>query len=267
MGRYASTRRALDSDFHGRYSEARQHVQDSIVSFYLTAGALAACTSARPWLIYTAGAMGSGKTHTTRWLASEGALPLHRFVRVSSDAIKSLLPEMKALVASHRELAGTLSHAESRLIAEILLREALAAGCNVLVDGSLRHVEWQEREIARVRAEHPAYRIAIIYVSASPLRVYERATRRSAVTGRVVPRETLDLTMRAAPAAFGRLAPAADFTAVIANDDDAPPRVMEPSSIEEIRRRLALEEEEEEPLVAHLGSSKKEINNIGQQQR
>ena len=236
-GRFARTRARMDYSYHARYSEARQGVQDEIISSLLLDPRKRAV---EPWLVFTAGAMGAGKSHVMRSLASDGAFPLHRYVRVSADAIKPLLPEMRGLVESHRNLAGTLTHAESSYIAELVVREALEGGFNVLVDGSFRHAAWQEQELARVRRDHPHYRIAILFVRATPERVYERAERRSAVTGRVVPRSVLDATLREVPASFSRLAPKADYTAVILNDADAKPTLEEPATLEGFAKTFQL---------------------------
>ena len=227
----------MDYTYHTRYSETRQGVQDEIVSSLLLDSRKRAV---EPWLVFTAGAMGAGKSHVIRSLASDGAFPLHRYVRVSADAIKPLLPEMRQLVESHRDMAGTLTHAESSYIAELVVREALEGGFNVLVDGSFRHASWQEEELARVRRDHPHYRIAILFVRASPERVYERAEKRSAITGRVVPRSVLDATLREVPASFARLAPKADYTAVILNDADAMPTMEAPATMEDFKQTFRL---------------------------
>ena len=56
VGKYAVLRDKLDADWHGRYSEERQALQDRIVDEFLSAG----CASSRTWLVYTAGPMGAG---------------------------------------------------------------------------------------------------------------------------------------------------------------------------------------------------------------
>lgn len=168
-----------------------------------------------------------------RWLASVGAFPLHRFVVVNPDAIKSRLPEMPTLVAANRALAGSLTHKESGYIAELIERAAAAEGKNILVDGSLRNADWHERQLVRLRAKYPAYRIAILLVTASPATIYTRAERRAAVTGREIPRAVLDEAIAQVPPAFQRVTPLADYTAVITNDTDAtPPSFQPPASLE-----------------------------------
>ena len=167
-----------------------------------------------------------------RWLAREGAFPLDRFVVVDSDCVKSLLPEMPALVAATPALAGSLTQLESGFIAELVEQEALKRGCNVLVDGSLRNAAWHTANFARIRARHPRYRIAILLVTAPRERIYERAARRALVTGRYVPRNVLDAALAQVPLSFAALAPLADYTATIVNEDDGgAPRLQAPATL------------------------------------
>ena len=295
VGPYAQHRAKLDERYHGRYSVARQAVQDAIVDEALRAGggggggggddrggggggrggggdvgdidgsgrgggegagasgsadgrgrgagadANAVATSSAPagaprapWIVLTAGPMGAGKSHTIRWLTAAGAFPLARFVRVNPDAIKSRLPEHAALVAGVPAAAGSLLHRESGFIAELIERAAVARGSSVLIDGSLRNAEWHEAGIQRLRRAAPAYRLALLLVTASAEAVHRRAANRIAVTGRVVPRELLDDALSRAPAAFARLAPLADYSATILNDvDNAAPVFLPPASLSE----------------------------------
>lgn len=222
-GPHASSRAALDYTWHTHYTPARQAVQDGIISAFLDGG----CVSERPWLCLTAGAMGAGKSRTVRWLHAEGIFPLHRFVVVEADRVKSLLPEMPAYVRENRRLAGTLLHRESCFIAEILEREAIARSKNVLVDSSLRDAHWYDLIFRGLRAARPHYRIAILMVTAPAETVYARVARRAAVTGRDVPREVLNDAMARVPRSFARLAPLADYAAVIRNDvDDESPELV-----------------------------------------
>ena len=62
---FAGIRLGLDQAYHGIYSEARQHMQDSLVRRVVEMGAPA---QRRPWIVFTAGAMGAGKSHTVDWM-------------------------------------------------------------------------------------------------------------------------------------------------------------------------------------------------------
>jgi hypothetical protein len=163
----------------------------------------------------------SGKSHTLRHLhRTSSSFPLDRFIWLDPDKIKSLLPDMPDYVRHNRARAGVLTHAESGFIAEIVELEAMRQRRCVVIDGSLRNAEWYKAWFARVRAQFPAYRIAILLITASRARIYERADRRAAVTARVVPRDVLDEAIEQVPVSFAALAPLADYTAVLDNDDD-----------------------------------------------
>ena len=113
-GPYASTRAGLDYSYHANYVPERQAVQDTIIGRFLSGGAristsrtvptsdgsstqedsqlssAAALTTQRsdgPWLVYTAGAMGAGKSHTLRYLSRENLFPLDRFIVVDRKVV------------------------------------------------------------------------------------------------------------------------------------------------------------------------------------
>jgi hypothetical protein len=170
----------------------------------------------------------AGKSHTLRYLHAAGAFPLDRFVWVDPDRVKSALPDMAAYIAHNRPQAGVLTHKESAFIAEIIELEALKQSKCVLVDGSLRNRDWYARWFGRVRADFPAHRLAILLVTASRERVYDRARRRAAITAREVPRDVLDEAIEQVPRSFSALSPLADYSAVLDNDDDAAPPTFRP---------------------------------------
>ncbi|RYG41046.1 hypothetical protein EON68_03530, partial [archaeon] len=123
-GPYARTREALDYNWHTVYSPARQALQDAIIAKYLASGK----PSRRPWIVYTAGAMGAGKSHTVRCLAAQGAFPLSLFVQVDMDRIRWDLPEMECLVAADPVTAPIITQREAGYLAEIIEREAVRQG-------------------------------------------------------------------------------------------------------------------------------------------
>lgn len=234
-GPFADLRHQLDYTWHTHYSASRQALQDGIVTSFLRGG----CMAERPWLVFTAGPMGAGKTYTLRHLAATDLFPVNSFVLIDPDRIRSCLPEHRHHLAQNPVAAGALTHREAGFIAELIERVALARSLNVLIDGSLRNASWYAAAWQRIRAEHPSYRIAILLVTASPQRVYERADRRAARTGRHVPRQVLDEAIAAVPRSFATLAPLADFTAVIDNDDagsgGTAPRLLPPVTPEAFR--------------------------------
>ena len=193
-------------------------MQDGVIKGILANGVHAS----EPWVVYTAGAMGAGKSFTLKWMDKHGYFPLSTFVSVDPDAIKCELPEMKAFIASEPNCASSLVHKESGYIAEIAEAAAFDKSFNLLVDGSLRDHQWYRALFRRIRRKHKHYRIAILHVTARPETVYQRAGQRSESTGRVVPQAVLDDALYSVPRSVQLLAPYADFVMEINNDGDTP---------------------------------------------
>jgi hypothetical protein len=177
--------------------------------------------------------MGAGKTRTLKYLDRVGAFPLDDFLIVDPDKIKDCLPELQQLIAEDPKHAHSRLHKESGYIAEIIEREALQSGMNVVVDGSLRNSTWYAAAIGRIRAEFPSYRIAILLVTVSPQTAHARAERRAAITGRYIPKALLDDTIVQVPRSFATLRHLVDFNAVVDNDsDDRDPVLQPPATLE-----------------------------------
>ena len=68
--------------------------------------------------------------------------PLDTFLIIDPDKLKTELPEMSGYLKADASTAATKVHRESTQMADILLEYALMNQCNVLVDGSLRDVEY-----------------------------------------------------------------------------------------------------------------------------
>jgi predicted kinase len=222
-GRYASIRKNIDKHFHGSYSAARSVLQDDIIDSFLNDPSFVNTATAqeRPWVVFTAGAMGAGKSHTMNMLHTKGRFPLDSFITVDPDSIRQQLPEFPVYVARNPETAGYLTRKECGMIAEILTRAALQRGFNILVDGSLRNASWYEAHFEELRRVQPGLKIAILHVTAPAEAVYDRAEKRAKVTGRVVPRDLLAATLQQVPQSVERLAPLADYSAEILNHPDA----------------------------------------------
>jgi len=94
------------------------------------------------WVVFTAGPMGAGKSHTLKWLAKRGFFPLDDFVLADPDVIRNELPEIEGYIERNPLMAGQLTHKEAGYVLEILIREGLKEGRNVLVQGSLRDAAW-----------------------------------------------------------------------------------------------------------------------------
>ena len=139
--------------------------------------------------------MGAGKTHVMDWLCERGVLPL--MVPIDADLFKAALPEWAGYVSRDPLTAGFHTRRESGYLVELAQEASLRARQHVWVDGSLRDGEWYQQVFARIRARHPAYRIAILWSpTATPCTGGSpRAPRSRAATCRA-PRST---TARACP--------------------------------------------------------------------
>ncbi|CAM9109153.1 unnamed protein product [Phaeothamnion confervicola] len=218
-------RAELDYEYHTPYRAERQLLHDCILQQLLDAtfnnGTQRMCQRAeRPWIVFTAGAMGAGKSHVLKWLASRGTFPLSAFVQSNPDHIRHMLPETAHYLARDRVSAGVFTHKEAGYIAEVLILAALDQGRNVLVDGSLRNAVWYETYINGLRRRYPAAQLAILHVTASEEMVLRRAAQRSTQTGRAIPLPVLLDTLHTVPPAVARLAPLADYAVHIENEHD-----------------------------------------------
>lgn len=181
-GKYKHIRSQLDYSYHKPYSRKRVLFQDKIIDSmlyeneFVLSQAPQNCTRvSRPWLVFTGGAMGAGKSHTIKTLHQKGRFPLQSFISVDPDRIRYRLPEFESYVEHNPEHAGELTRKESGLIAEVLTEASLERGHNVLVDGSLRNAKWYQDYIQSLRHNHPLLRLAILHVTAPQESVFENA--------------------------------------------------------------------------------------------
>lgn len=222
-GKFSHIRETLDYEYHSNYTFERQKLQDAIVDDMLDSAVFfdvdgkVGSVPTEPWIVFTAGAMGSGKSHTMKVLVDKRLFPLKAFVTVDPDEIRHLLPEYHMYIDENPELAGDLTRKEAGFISEILTLAALQAGKNVLLDGSLRDWEWYKGYFARLREEFPAVRQAILHVTAPREVVFRRAAERAIATGRVVPARVLEATLEQVPRSVEILAPLVDYYAELNN--------------------------------------------------
>lgn len=163
----------------------------------------------------------SRKSWTIRNLAVRGYFPVQAFVTVDPDEIRRHLPEFDVYVNKTPDQAGEFTRKEAGYIAEILTHISLQRGHNVLVDGSLRDHRWYTTYFASLKAQRATLKIAILHVSAPRDAVMKRAEHRARITGRVVPRTTIELAMTEVPKSVEVLAPLCDFYADLYNAGDA----------------------------------------------
>mmetsp|Transcript_5038 Transcript_5038/g.8255 ORF Transcript_5038/g.8255 Transcript_5038/m.8255 type:complete len:392 (+) Transcript_5038:78-1253(+) len=228
FGPFSHIRSTLDYSYHEHYTKKRQCLQDKIIIDMLNSAIITdkegnVCTTpTEPWLVFTAGAMGAGKSYTMNKLVEKGRFPLLAFVLVDPDEIRRHLPEFHIYVDENPELAGELTRKESGFIAEILALAGLQAGKNVLVDGSLRDSDWYKSYFERLHKEFPSLRQAIVHVTAPREAVFQRAAARALSTGRVVPREVLERALDQVPQSVKVLGPLVDYYCEINNAPGAP---------------------------------------------
>lgn len=228
-GPYASVRSVLDYSYHSNYNRSRQILQDSIVHSMLNStsvvdaetGQVCPSPASGQWIIFTAGAMGAGKSYAIKQLAERGLFPLDSFVTVDPDDIRRHLPEFHDYTKHCPQTAGELTRKEAGYVSEVLTLASLGSGRNVLVDGSLRDADWYQRHFERLRNEYGNLRIAILHITAPRDAVFKRAESRSRTTGRVVPQETLELALEQVPKSVEVLAPLADYFCELHNAPDA----------------------------------------------
>ena len=184
-GRYPHIRATLDYNYHCNYIPSRQLVQDEIIRYILQKSQSCRPTKSTssskttvPWIVFTAGAMGAGKSYTIKHLNSKNRFPLDNFITIDPDEIRNLLPEYQYYIhqynqqpqnssttntststsavqySSMMEYAGEYTRKESGYICEILVQIALQNGCNVLMDGSLRDYKWYMEHFKSLRAQY-----------------------------------------------------------------------------------------------------------------
>jgi len=224
FGEYKDIRSELDYKYHlSSYTKERQELQDKIIDSMLSSTAIHDvndnfCTvPTEPWAVFTAGAMGAGKSFTIRRLLQNNRFPMVAFVPVDPDLIRRHLPEFEAYVETDPDRAGELTRKESGYIVEILTEAAFQQGLNVLVDGSLRDHEWYTGYFKRIKETYPKRKIGILHVTAPREMVLERARLRGKKTGRIIPEAILNAALDQVPKSVKILAPLADYTCEIEN--------------------------------------------------
>lgn len=161
--------------------------------------------------------MGAGKGHTMEKLRQNRRFPLVSFVIADPDEIRREFPEYLEYVKRDALTAGELTMKEAGFVAEILQLVALDNGKNVLVDGSLRDHAWYSLDFHQKREKYPKLKLAIIHVVAPREAVFARAESRAKVTGRVVPKQLIELSLKQCAESVGILRNQVDFFARILN--------------------------------------------------
>lgn len=216
VGDFVDIRETLDYSYHPFYDTRRQLLQDQLLKNVISSGR----RQAAPWIVFTAGAMGAGKSFTIRWMNQNEYFPLSDIVQIDPDQFKSAMPEWRDYIHNSPLDAGSKTHLESGFLVEIAQEKLLSESKNIQVDGSLRDYKWYQIVFQKIKERYPHYNIAILYIYASKESVYRRVEARSRVTGRHVPKESIDQSLEQVPFSVEQLKPYCDFVAYIENEGE-----------------------------------------------
>ena len=139
VGPNAEFRAMLDYSYHSNYVPERQLFQDKLMSYFNATfiqddNGMVCDRPTSNWVVFTAGAMGAGKSHTLVWLNHNCLFPLDSFVRVDPDSLREMLPETKEYIKRDPATAGMLTQKEVGYISEILTLNALQQGMSYVYD-------------------------------------------------------------------------------------------------------------------------------------
>lgn len=230
--RFSEARSKLDYSYHKNPEIPRQIFQDALLKRILNAAPDPATDSENkkdfkgaPTIVFTAGPMGVGKSYVLTQLYERGLFPLDDFVKIDPDMIKTEIPEFAGYQDYLRKnpsntTAATQVHRESTQLSDILFEHSLSSNLNILVDGSLRDVDWYQQLFTRLKEEFPQYRLVILYVSASDEVILSRAKSRAETTGREVPKDLLRQSMEQVPQSVHTLKNLSNTTLEITNNDN-----------------------------------------------
>lgn len=209
-----------DKAYHGSYSREREAFQDELLLEVLRHGR--GYSRERPMLMFTAGAMGVGKSYVLDWMQKHGTIDLNEFVVIDPDSIAQMLPEWSGYKEADPSSAALKTRLEAGLLTELSLVLALQHRKNILVDSSLRHGGWYSRVLDRIRRLVPDVYIVLLYIHSREDIIQQRAATRASKAGRATDVMEVDDSMKKMPRAVGRLLRHVDFFAQVANNECGP---------------------------------------------
>jgi predicted ABC-type ATPase len=187
-GDFQKYRRMMDSNYFSNYTEERQELQDKIITKYLSTESLkCSMHKENPWIFFTCGPFGAGKTHSLRYLHDQNYLNLYEYILIDPDKLKYELPEASDYIQKDPINAGALLHKESTFLSLMIQYIVLDRGQPMIIDGSLRNVTWNLEHMNKIRKHYPGYNLGIIKVQAEIPVMLERARKRAEITGRIIP--------------------------------------------------------------------------------
>jgi len=249
--KFAEARAQLDySDAHYKnLALPRQKFQDVLLSRIVDHVQPAASTTS-PFLIFTAGAAGAGKSYVLTHLYQRNLFPLlgdNQLVKIDPAMIQQELPEMAGYHEHWRQHATSSGNSgrstgsssvstaalqvqgEASQMADVLFEHSLLNQLSMLVDGYFcAHagsitLNWYQELFARIRRDYPQYRIVILYVSASESVLLQRAQIRAQKMGKAFTNEDeIRAEMEQVASTVEALQSWTDTTVEITNNDKEP---------------------------------------------
>eukprot|EP00299_Pterocystis_sp_00344_P012978 c6304_g1_i1.p1 GENE.c6304_g1_i1~~c6304_g1_i1.p1 ORF type:complete len:622 (-),score=93.62 c6304_g1_i1:73-1938(-) len=210
---YARFRALIDYNYHVNYTRERQVWQDAVVRSVVRRTQ----PQPRPWLILTCGLPGAGKTFALSWMSENGFFPLENVVRVDPDQFKFIMPEWELYLQVSEASAARKCHHESGFLAELAQHAAMSQNQHVWVDTTLKDHQWFASKFEEFRVTCPLYRIAIFHIVAPRDQIQERLKEREERTGRRVPPEVFDESMKEIANSLEVLTSKVNFVARINN--------------------------------------------------
>ncbi|CAE7383323.1 hddc3 [Symbiodinium natans] len=217
-GKLEGARKLVDSAYHGYYTRERQRFQDDLVTHLVENNGR---PRQAPMLLFTAGAMGVGKTFVINWLRDNGILSVADFVKINPDKLAKQLPEWVGYDAYDHSSAAVMTRLEAGYLSELTLLYALQQRRNILVDSSLRHGKWYSRVLQKIREKLDDVTVVLMYIHACEETVYQRAVERGHNGRAVSPAEVAD-SLEKLPRALQKLLPYTDSFIQVNNNFDEP---------------------------------------------
>lgn len=157
--------------------------------------------------------MGGGPASGKSSIIAAGLVTLPQAVHVDADAIKTRLPEYQALVAEKDQRAAGFAHEESSHLGKSIVKQSLAAGQNVLLDGTGNSsYEALSDKVKQARAS--GYKVNAEYTTCSTDEAIRRNVERAKKTGRLPPESMLRAVHQGVSAVLPRAAQEGLFDSV-----------------------------------------------------
>ncbi len=127
FGKYYAERSLLDYSYHSCYDIERLIIHDRMLDSMLAdvnrrfpdVNCLMKAKSSS-WLLFTAGAMGSGKSHILRWMMTNSILNTSQYIHIDPDGIRGMLPETGLYNVFNASTAGYMTQKEVGYVCEVI---------------------------------------------------------------------------------------------------------------------------------------------------